>query len=108
MTQPAQSALAEQYIHTRKASTRQDLGVGHSVFLGYTQDTANTSHVDDVESSLLSDIRSPCLAAGQQCAHDTCVVDCHLCFHFGVYPHTSHEAGESCSCLPDPLVDLCV
>ena len=32
MTQPAQSALAEQSVHTGKASTRQDLGVGHSVF----------------------------------------------------------------------------
>ena len=46
----------------------------------------------------------------QQCDDDTDVVDCHLCFHcqLVVYPHSSREAGESCSCLPDPLVDLCV
>ena len=110
MTQLAQSALAEQSVHTGKARTRQDLGVGHSVFPGYAQDTANTSQVEDVESSLLSGTRSPCLAAVQHCADDTGVVDGHLCFHghLGVYPHTTREAGESCSCLPDPLVSLCV
>ena len=81
-----------------------------TVFLGYAQETAKTSQVEDVEFSLLSDIRSPCLAAVQQYADDTGVVDCHLCFHcqLGVYPHTSREAGESCSCPPDPLVVLCV
>ena len=110
MIQPAQSALPEQSVHTGKSSTIQNLGVGHSVFLAYAQDTANTFHVEGVESSLLSDIRSPCLAAVQQYANDTGVIDCHLCFNcqLGVYPYTSHEAGESCSCLPDPLDDLCV
>ena len=58
MTQPAQSALPEESVHTGKASTRQDLGVGHSDFPGYAQDTANTSKVKGVESFLLSIIRS--------------------------------------------------
>ena len=53
MTEPAQSALPEQNLHTGKASTRQDLRVGHSVFSGYAQDTANTYQVEGVESSLL-------------------------------------------------------
>ena len=66
--------------------------------------------MEGVESSLLSGICSPCLAVIQLCADDTGVIDCHDCFHcqFVVYPHTSREAGKSCSCLPDPLVDLCV
>ena len=77
-----------------------------TVFPGYTKDTANTFQVEDVESG----IRSPCLNAVQQCADDTGVVDGHLCFHsqLGVYSHTSREAGESCNCLSDPLVDRCV
>ena len=54
MTQPAQSALPEQSVHTGKASKRQDIGVGHSVFPRYAQDTANTSQVEGVESSLLA------------------------------------------------------
>jgi len=97
--------ICVQSVHTEKASTRQDLGIGHSVFPGYTQDTANT--LEGVESSLMFGIRSPCLTAVQQCADDTGVVGGHLCFHcpLGVYSHTSLEAGESCSCLSDPLVD---
>ena len=89
---------------------RQDLSVGHSVFPGYARDTANTSQVEGVESSLLSGIRSPCRAAVQLCADDTGVVGCHFCFHcqVGVYPHTSREACESYSRLLDPRVDLCV
>ena len=89
---------------------RQDLSVGHSVFPGYARDTANTSQVEGVESSLLSGIRSPCRAAVQLCADDTGVVGCHFCFHcqVGVYPHTNREGGESCSRLLDPLVGLCV
>ena len=41
---------------------------------------------------------------------DTGVVDGHLCFYcqLGVYPHMSRKAGESCGCLPDLFVDLCV
>ena len=76
-----QSALPEQSVHTGKASMRQDLGVGHSVFPGYAQDMANTSEVEGVESSLLLGIRSPRLAVIQQCAYDTGIVDCHLCFY---------------------------
>ena len=37
---------------------------------------------------------------------------CRLSYLFSllawVYPHTSREAGENCSCLSNPLVDLCV
>ena len=67
MTQPTESALPEQGIHIGKASTRQDLGVGYSVIPEYTQDTANTSQVEGVESF----IPSPCVNAVQQCADDT-------------------------------------
>ena len=42
------------------------------VFPGYSQDTEDISQVEGVESSLLSDIRSPCLAVVQQCAEDRC------------------------------------
>ena len=47
MTQPAQSALSKQSVHTRKASRRR--GVGCSVLLGYAQATAYASHVECVE-----------------------------------------------------------
>ena len=88
MPQPAQSALPERSVRTGKAGTRQDIGVGHSVFPRYAQDTANISHVESVGFSLLSCIRSPGLAAVQQGADDTGVIDC-LCFHcqLGVYIH---------------------
>ena len=39
---------------------------------------ANTSQLESVESSRLSGIRSPCLAAIQQCADDTGIADCHV------------------------------
>ena len=39
-----------------------------AVLPGFGQVTADTSQVEGVESSLLSGIRSPCLAAVQQCA----------------------------------------
>ena len=102
---PAPSALPKQSVHAGKTSTRQDLDVGHSVFPVYARRMILRWKV----SSLLSCLtHSPCLAALQQCAEDTCVVDCHPCFHsqHGIYPHTSREAGESCSCLSDPLVDM--
>ena len=90
MPQPAQSALPEQSVRTGKASTRQYIDVGHSVCPEYAQDTANTSQVEGVASSLLFGLRSPCLTAILQGADDTGVVDCHLFFHyqFGVYIHT--------------------
>ena len=102
---PAPSALPKQSVHAGKTSTRQDLDVGHSVFPVYARRIILRWKV----SSLLSCLtHSPCLAAIQQCAEDTGVVNCHLCFHsqHGIYPHTSHQAGESCSCLSDPLVDM--
>ena len=56
MTQPAQSVVPEQSIHTGKASTRQNLGVGHSVFRGFGQVTADVSQVEGVKYSLVSGI----------------------------------------------------
>ena len=55
-------------------------------------------------------ICSPRLAAIQQCADNTGIVDCHLCLHrqLGACPHSSCETGESSSCLPNPLVDICI
>ena len=37
-------------------------------------------------------------------------VDCHLCFHrqLGACPNSSRETSQSLSCLPNPLVDICV
>ena len=63
-----------------------------------------------VKPSLLPGICSPCLDAIQQCADNTGIVDCHLCLHrqLGACPHSSRETSESCRCLPNPLVDLCV
>ena len=71
MTQPSQSALSKQSVHTGKTSTRQDISVGYFVLPGYSQDTADASQLECVETSLLPGIRSPCLAAIQQCADNT-------------------------------------
>ncbi len=35
MTQPSQSALSKQSVHTGKTSTRQDISVGYRIFPGY-------------------------------------------------------------------------
>ena len=97
MTQPSQSALSKQSVHTGKTSTRQDITVGYFFLPGYSQDTADAFQVELVEPSLLPGICSPCLAAMQQCADNTGVVDCHLCLHgqLGACPHSSRETGES-------------
>ena len=71
MTQPLQSALSKQSIHSGKTSTRQDISVGYFILQGYSQDTADASQVECVEPSLLPGICSPRLAAIQQCADHT-------------------------------------
>ena len=53
VTQPSQSALSKQSVHTGKTSTRQDISVGYFVLPGYSQDTADASQVECVEPSLL-------------------------------------------------------
>ena len=58
MTQPEQSALPKESVHTGEANTRQDLGVGHSGCPGYAQDMTNTFKVKGIESFLMSSIRS--------------------------------------------------
>ena len=40
MTQPSQSALSEQSVHTGKTRTRQDISVDYFVLPGYSHDTA--------------------------------------------------------------------
>ena len=81
MTQPSQSALSKQSEHSGKTSTGQDISVGYFILPAYSQDTADDSQVECVEPSLLSGICSPRLAAKQQCADNTGIVDCHLCLH---------------------------
>ena len=97
MTQPSQSALSEQGVHNGQTSTREDVSVGYFVLPGYAQDTADASQVECVKPPLLPGICSPCLAAIQQCAGNTGIVDRHLCLHrqLGVYPHSSRETSES-------------
>ena len=56
MTQPSQSALSKQSVHTRKTSKRQDISVGYFVQPGYAQDMADASQVECVEPTLLPDI----------------------------------------------------
>ena len=68
VTQPSQTALSKQSVHTGKTSTRQDISVGYFVRPGYAQDTADASQVECVEPTLLPGICSPRLAAIQQCA----------------------------------------
>ena len=46
MTQPSQSAMSEQGVHTGKTSTRQDIIIGYFVLPGYYQDTADASQVE--------------------------------------------------------------
>ena len=97
MTQPSQSALSKQSVHSGKTSTRQDISVGYFILPGYSQDTADASQVECVEPSLLPGICSPRLAAIEQCADHTGIVDCHLCRdrQLGACPHSSRETGES-------------
>ena len=110
MTQPSLSALSKQSVHTGKTSTRQDISVGYFVQPGYAQDTADASLVECVEPTFLPGICSPCLAAIQQCADNTGNVYLHICLrrHLGACPHSNRATSESWSCLPNPLVDLCV
>ena len=97
MTQPSQSALSKQSVHSGKTSTGQDISVGYFILPAYSQDSADASQVECVEPSLLPGICSPRLAAIQQCADNTGIVDCHLCLHIlhGACPHSSCETGES-------------
>ena len=97
MTQPTQSAFSEQGVHSGKTSTRQGISVGYFVLPGYSQDAADASQVECGRPSLLSGICSPCLAAIQQCAGNTGIVDRHICLHrqFGACPRSSCETSES-------------
>ena len=98
MTQPSQSALSKQSVHTGKTSTRQDISVGYFVLPGFAQDTADASQVECVEPYLLPGILcSPCLAAMRQCAGNTGILDCHICLHrqLGASPYSNRETSES-------------
>ena len=97
MTQPSQSALSKQSIHTGKTSKRQDISVSYFVQPGYTQDTADASRVECVEATHLPAICCPCLAAIQQCVDNTGNVDRHICLHrqIGACPHSSRATNES-------------
>ena len=53
MTQPSQSALSKESVHTGKTSTTQDTSVGYIVLPGYAQDTSGASQVECVEPYLL-------------------------------------------------------
>ena len=59
MTQPSQSALTKQSVHTGKTSTRQDISVGCIILPVYAQDTAEASQVECVVPFLLSGISGP-------------------------------------------------
>ena len=63
-----------------------------------------------VEPYLLLGICSPCHAVIQKRAGNIDIVDRDLCLHghIGACPHSSSETSESSSCLPNPLVDICV
>ena len=81
MTQPTQPALSKQGEHTWKVGSVQDLGVGHSVLPGSAQDAADASHVEGIESFLLSGICGLRLADVHQCVDDTGIVHYHLGLH---------------------------
>ena len=78
MVQPSQSALSKQSLHTGKTSTTQYISVGYFFLPGYPLDTAEASHVECVEPSLLPAICIPCVAAIHQCAGNTVIVDRHV------------------------------
>ena len=54
MTQPSQSALSKQSVHSGKTSTRQDISVGYFILPAYSQDTTDASQVEYVEPSLMT------------------------------------------------------
>ena len=104
MTQPSQSALSKQNVHTGKTS------VASLSCEDIPRIRTDASQVECVEPSLLPGICSPRLATIQQCADNTGIVNWHLGLHrqLGACLHSSRETGESLSCLPNPLVDLCI
>ena len=97
ITQPSQSTLSKQSVHTGKTSTRQEISVGYFVQPGYAQDTADASQVECGEHTLLPGICSTCLTAKQQCADNTGNVDRHICLHrqLRACPHSSCVTSES-------------
>ena len=52
MTQPSQSALSKQSVHSARTSTGQDISVGYFILPAYSQDTADASHRWNVLSLL--------------------------------------------------------
>ena len=96
MSQPSQSALSKQSVHTGKTSTLQDISAGYFVLPGYAQDTADAFRAECVELSLLPGICSPSLAAIQQCAANTGILDSNICLHrqLGACQHSSRDTTE--------------
>ena len=95
MTQPSQSALSKQSVHTGKTSTRQDISVGYFVQPGYAQDMRMLLRWNVLNLLSCRHICSPCLAAIH--TDNTGNVDRHICLHrqLGACPHSSRETGES-------------
>ena len=81
MTQPSQSALSKQSVHTGKTSPRQYITglVTLSCVSGYSQDMAKSCQVKCVYPSLLPGIYNPRIAVTHQCADNTGIIDCHRC-----------------------------
>ena len=82
MTQPSQSALSKQSVHSGK--TRPDISVGYFILPAYSQDTADASQVECVEPTLLPGLCSRRIAAIQQCAENTVIVDAIFVFTDGL------------------------
>ena len=101
--------LSEQSEHARKVGSGQDLGVGHSVLPGYAKDTADASHVEGIESFLLSGICGPrgasvvlCTSSGAGEGRRPCLL---LTFQLG--SHTVFQHRHVLQLLHSDQDDLC-
>ena len=78
MAKPPEAPLAQERVHRRNPNTRENVVVGYMVLPLDIQDTPQTAHVEDVESTFLAHVGCPCLTAIKERADYACLVDTHL------------------------------
>ena len=78
MAKPPEAPLAQERVHRRDLSTRENVVVGYLVLPLDIQDTPQAAHVESVESTFLAHAGGPCLTAIKERAEDACLVNTHL------------------------------
>ena len=78
MTKPPEAPLAQERVHRKDPSTRENVVVGYMVLPLDIQDTPQAAHVEGAESMFLAHVDDPCLTAIKERAEDACLVDTYL------------------------------